>query len=365
MVDNNVSGNNKTLINTGELYGKYSHPYGIVYNQSNIDIRKKTLRNLSFFKNINPEASILELGGTGQDAVAFAQMGFNTTYIDLSNENVEKTKDFIRNQELNLKAINSDFLSYDFKEKFDVIRSRGVIHHTLAPEKVFVKVSDLLKDKGYFHFNLYRSGTFYYWFVENIREISKTIDFQDFMSSLLEIKIPDHEHSRIGNHTIKSKSKFYNIIIDDLYVPILNPANYFDVIEDLKNISLEIIHSNEIKDRLNHDILYPDFPLKKNHIEIDCIKKTKPKIEFQPLYVLDQAKERRITLDDEIINQNNNLFKKIHLSNIKNKLFREKKFIKKMIILYKECYLISVEESNKISRHQKLNVLLREILDLF
>ena len=43
---------------------------------------------------------------------------------------------------------------------------------------------------------------------------------------------------------------------------------------------------------------------------------------------------------------------------IEKNLFKEEDFIKEIILLYKECYLISVEELNKISRHQKLNVLL-------
>ena len=67
------------------------------------------------------------IGGTGQDAVAFAQLGFNTTYIDLSEENVEKTNDFIKNQDLNLRTINSDF-RLRFQEKF-VIRSRSNTSH--------------------------------------------------------------------------------------------------------------------------------------------------------------------------------------------------------------------------------------------
>ena len=208
MIDSNNWKENITLTNTGTLYGKYSHPYGIIYNQSNIDIRKRTLQKLSFFNEIQPDAKILELGGTGQDAVAFAQMGFDTTYIDLSRENIQKTKSFVENQSLQIKLINSDFLSHSFKDKFDLIRSRGVIHHTEQPDKVLQKVSELVKDNGYFHFNLYRSGTFYYWFVENIREICKTFDFNEFMDILLDIKLKDSEAKNIGNHTIKSKSKF-------------------------------------------------------------------------------------------------------------------------------------------------------------
>ena len=154
--------------NTGKLYGKYAHPLGVIYNQKNLNIRKNTLKKLPFFKK--GRLKVLELGGTGQDAVAWAQLGFDVTFIDLSKENISKTKNFILKKNLNLKCINKNFLKYNFKEKFDIIRSRGVIHHISQPEKVFIKINKLLKDEGYFHFNLYRSGTFYYWFVENLRK---------------------------------------------------------------------------------------------------------------------------------------------------------------------------------------------------
>ena len=124
-------------INTGTLYGKYCHPFGIIFNRSNIEVRKKTLKKLPFFKNIKKNAKILELGGTGQDAVAFAELGFDTTFIDLSKENIQKTKNFKKNTKVNLKLINSDFLNYNFNEKFDVIRSRGVIHHTSTHQGYF------------------------------------------------------------------------------------------------------------------------------------------------------------------------------------------------------------------------------------
>ena len=90
-----------------------------------------------------------------------------------------------------------------------------------------------------------------------------------------------------------------------------------------------------------------------------------PKIESKPSYILDQKKETRISKGDEVINQNNILFRKLQLSNIEKNLFQKKEFIRKIILLYKECYLISVEESNKISRHKKINILLTRILDLY
>tara|TARA_B110000483_G_C17916833_1_gene435255 strand:+ start:96 stop:335 length:240 start_codon:yes stop_codon:yes gene_type:complete len=72
-------------IKTGSFYGKYSHPFGIIFNRSNIEVRKKTLKKLPLFKKISPNAKILELGGTGQDAIAFVELGFDTTFITNSD----------------------------------------------------------------------------------------------------------------------------------------------------------------------------------------------------------------------------------------------------------------------------------------
>ena len=352
-------------INTGTLYGKYCHPFGIIFNRSNIEVRKKTLKKLPFFKNIKKNAKILELGGTGQDAVAFAELGFDTTFIDLSKENIQKTKNFKKNTKVNLKLINSDFLNYNFNEKFDVIRSRGVIHHTINPSRVFLKVKKILKNKGYFHANFYRSGVFYYWFVENFRKISKNINFDRFIKVLIKTKLTSKEMKKIGNNTIKEKNGFYSIIIDDLYVPVLNPANYYDLIKDFKTLGFKIIKKNLIKNRLNHDLPYPDFPFKKNHIVFDCqnIQNKSKKIEKKLNYVLDETKENKITKKDNFIYENYKLFKKLNNIGKKKTLFDNKNFIKIIIDLYKDCYLISIQKINKNLKHKKLRNKLLKIID--
>ncbi len=356
---------NSIASKTGTLYGNYSHPYGIIYDQSNIEIRKKTLQKLVFYKRIKTDAKILELGGTGQDAVAFAQLGFNTTYIDLSSENVRKTREFSENNNLSIKIINDNFLNYSFLEKFDVVRSRGVIQHIEDPANVLLKVNNLLKNNGFFHLNLYRSGTFYNWFVEHLRKIFKKIHFDNFLKILLKIKISEDEDQKLGNQTIKSKSKFYNIIIDDLYVPIRNPANFKEVITDLQNLSFNIIKTNPISKNVDHDILYPDLPLKKNHIEIDCQKIDEPKKNYKPLYILDQNKETRITTQDNLINKNNILFKKLINISIEKELFNEEQFIKELILFYKDFYLLSMKDSNKEFRHEEISKRLNKLINNF
>ena len=44
---------NNITVNTVKLYGKYSHPFGIIYNQKNISIRKNTPKKLPFFTILN------------------------------------------------------------------------------------------------------------------------------------------------------------------------------------------------------------------------------------------------------------------------------------------------------------------------
>ena len=104
---------------------------------------------MPFFKaSFKTKPKVLELGGTGQDAVAWAQLGFDVTYIDLSKENIINTKNFILNKNLKLKFINKDFLKHNFKEKFDIIRSTGVIHHISQPEKVLKKGGIVIREWG-------------------------------------------------------------------------------------------------------------------------------------------------------------------------------------------------------------------------
>ena len=77
--------NAKNIIKkTGKLYGVYCSPWGIVFNQKNINIRKTTLSKLPFFKKLNKNSKILEIGGSGQDAVAWSQLEFDTTFIDIT-----------------------------------------------------------------------------------------------------------------------------------------------------------------------------------------------------------------------------------------------------------------------------------------
>jgi SAM-dependent methyltransferase len=353
--------NEKNIVKkTAKIYGVYSHPWGIIFNQKNINIRKTTLKKLPFFKQLNKNSKILEIGGTGQDAIAWRQLGFNTTFIEISKENCRKTLYYIKKNlnytKKNLKVINADFLSYKFNQKFDVIRLRGVIHHMLKPDLALKKIYALLALGGFFHFNLYRSGVFYHYFVEKLREISKTFDLKLFHRILIKTNlITKKDDLKTRNKSIKAKNRFFCSIINDMFVPINNPVNYFDILKDLKDLRFKIILQNKIKHNLNHDLLYPDFPLKKNHIVFD-VKKIKNKINknLKLRYKIEKNKETKITNKIQFMKKTNDIFKKLFYSNLKYKWYKNTDFIKDFILLYKNCYLLSVSKMSSSKKHFNL-----------
>lgn len=94
--------------------------------------------------------SVLEIGvGTGRLAVKVAPICGFFTGIDISEKTVEKAKENLAKiQHKNL--LYGDFLTFDFKEKFDVVYSSLTFMHIKEKQKAFDKIFSLLKDKGFF-----------------------------------------------------------------------------------------------------------------------------------------------------------------------------------------------------------------------
>lgn len=92
---------------------------------------------------------VLEIGcGIGTDSINFARAGAHVTVIDLSDESLELCKE--RFQVFGLKAHfyagNAEHLSEIVPpEKYDLIYSFGVIHHTPHPEQVFEQLKQYCK----------------------------------------------------------------------------------------------------------------------------------------------------------------------------------------------------------------------------
>lgn len=108
---------------------------------------------------------VLEIGlGIGADGTRWAKYAASYTGIDLTEEAVHATQ--IHLQLLNLigevKKGNAEQL--DFKnEKFDIIYSHGVLHHTENIETAFNEINRVLKKNGHLIIMLYCKQSFNYW----------------------------------------------------------------------------------------------------------------------------------------------------------------------------------------------------------
>jgi SAM-dependent methyltransferase len=87
---------------------------------------------------------VLEVGcGIGTDSINFARAGADVTVVDLSEESIELCK-----KRFEVFGLKASFFSGDAEhlgelvpvEKYDLIYSFGVIHHTPHPERVFEQI---------------------------------------------------------------------------------------------------------------------------------------------------------------------------------------------------------------------------------
>lgn len=102
--------------------------------------------------------SVLELGcGIGTDSINFARAGAHLTVVELSDVSLDICKQRFQVFGLSARFINANIEEIDkiLTEKFDLIYSFGVIHHTIQPKNVVNAVYNLLKDTGEFRFMVY------------------------------------------------------------------------------------------------------------------------------------------------------------------------------------------------------------------
>jgi ubiquinone/menaquinone biosynthesis C-methylase UbiE len=102
---------------------------------------------------------VLEIGcGIGTDSINFARAGADVTVVDLSDESIELCKKRFEVYGLTAKFYSGNaekLTSFVPVEKYDLIYSFGVIHHTPHPETVFDQLQQYCKPETELRIMLY------------------------------------------------------------------------------------------------------------------------------------------------------------------------------------------------------------------
>jgi Methyltransferase domain len=243
----------------GELYGRFSHPRNRVLTQAGIGMVAEThhgqMSAIGVYASRLPKMRVLECGGTGRDALAWIKLGAeHVTHVDLSNENIERLCGFVKAEGIdNLTAVRADLLMVDLPQQaFDIVRSRGVLHHLGDPGLGLARYAAWTKVGGLLHFNAYRSGTFYYYGIQQLRRIVGRADVRPVVDALDRLKIAS---DRAG------------ILLDDLFVPHQHTASVWRLTHDLNALELEVVWPRRTWTEIDHDLRYPDLPEKDEHVQ--------------------------------------------------------------------------------------------------
>lgn len=114
--------------------------------------KKNFLINLKLTPKIFENSKLLDLGcGSGQNTLIFDHLGSNCTLIEYDKKSFLNAKKlFKKHAKRKFNLINKDIFDIKLKNKFDIVVSNGVAHHTENIRKNIKIGCKLLKKDGFF-----------------------------------------------------------------------------------------------------------------------------------------------------------------------------------------------------------------------
>jgi hypothetical protein len=256
----------KTVPEVGDLYGSQVHPRNRPLNMAGVELVAQThatqLRAIGVSVEALGEMDVLECGGTGRDALAWAALGAGSvTHIDLAADNIQRLEAYCTaNGITNVSAVHEDILTIDLPpQAFDIVRSRGVVHHLASPALGLVRYSYWLKTGGLLHFNVYRGGTFHYYGIKQLRRATRPGDLSFVLVAIQALGLADD---------------LAGALLDDLFVPYMHTASPKLILPDLAFLEMERLWPDKVWAELDHGIRYPDLPEKDEHLQF-WLRKTR------------------------------------------------------------------------------------------
>ena len=111
------------------------------------------------------DKDVLEIGvGLGSDHYRFASNNNRMTALDLSREHLRHTKKHLELEGLSTESVYGDAENIPFEDnKFDLVYSFGVLHHTPGTEQAIDEIYRVLKPGGQAIVGLYHRDSYFYW----------------------------------------------------------------------------------------------------------------------------------------------------------------------------------------------------------
>lgn len=139
---------------TKESLYENTEAYDRIYKQDTADIRFY-VRQATRQKD-----AVLDLGcATGRMSLAIAQKGLNVTGLDISPSMLDMARHKSEKDNVNVQWVESDFISFDLKQKFGLIIMSGCTFQDLQNIKQATacldRVKKHLKENGLFIFDIY------------------------------------------------------------------------------------------------------------------------------------------------------------------------------------------------------------------
>ncbi len=180
-----------------------------------------------------------------------------------------------------------DLFEIPYKNKFALVNSLGVLHHTYDCKKAFVNISKFVEDKGYLHVGLYHKygrEPFLNLFksvigkVQNDTKIEKT-EIQEAFNKYKEL-----------NSNLRNEKRLWSWFRDQVLHPFETQHTLKEVFGWIKELNFELVSTsiNKFENIDNIDLLFEE---EKKYYDISIEKNVKKK-EYFPGFFTVLAKKR-------------------------------------------------------------------------
>lgn len=192
---------------------------------------------------------VLELGcGIGTDSINFARAGAILTIVELSDISLEICKTRFEIFGLSATFINGNIEELDklINDKFDLIYSFGVIHHTVEPKNAINCIYKLLDKNGEFRFMVYSKISYkMFWLMleNNLKDIKEGFELVSYQSEAQENCPITHIYTfdEIKNNLLDERFEILKIWKDHIFI--------YDIEKYKNNIYEKDTYWKNVKDK--------------------------------------------------------------------------------------------------------------------